>query len=802
MQGQAKKVRLYFSGRVQNKSSGFELEADKIRINDFVRGEDDRLVLLSNFNGGKIQYKVEDTSKKYKKALETICFSSYSKPQRSSPQSKVKSSTALKSSPKGKNDSQNNSKIDPNLIAVLNTMPEKYQPSPKPKVQPRNSAKKKPAPKPSRKVRDISEDEESEDEGPASSKRKREVCKVLKSFNASPGFGDSLKKLLPKDFKHCSDEVACLLLFINERQNIWFAKYHHREVLTENEVMSTNWFTNMYRELDRGTQYFQNCLLNTTLAGYKPDLDGLDEAIIKETLWKSVVYRLTNKVQTFKKLGGIPPVEEYKRFQKGFMRLFELGSKSNDPRDKAFTAAHQNNGARRYFESLEVVRKDLDVLTKKIIKEAKRRSAKGVFEVLRAVQGCGNFFAWQILCDLTESRVLGSVTDNQWTKLGPGAQMGIRMVFDGLPTTKGELKYTRLLRDLCAPSGSKSGFQALGLEFPAFLNKPLSLKNVEHALCEYSKYYRMVMGQHAKSRTFVTATNVYLDDETPCSVCDKVGDTSPDARVMCALCRNFYHKKCDDRYAAKYCEEGTWLCRRCHRVEKAWGREDFDYQEDDPSDNYGKAYKYNEGGSKKKEALAKARAAKIAQKKAEKAAKQNIQVELVTLSSDEEDVNDEDLDIDDLDLDDDDIMLSGDEDPFSTTEDWALSDESSTSRADFDEEIQIIPITPMKNASHSKASPSPKKNHHSAKKSSPTPTKIKSTPKSRSPKEKWLTPAKKATSTSPRKRKESPNEDVSPSKRSPSTLVRFRQTIAASLRPEVNTSPETTDSDDDEIMIL
>ena len=55
--------------------------------------------------------------------------------------------------------------------------------------------KKKLAPKPSRKVREISEEEESEDEGPASGKRKREVCRVLKTFNASPGFGDSLKKL-------------------------------------------------------------------------------------------------------------------------------------------------------------------------------------------------------------------------------------------------------------------------------------------------------------------------------------------------------------------------------------------------------------------------------------------------------------------------------------------------------------------------------------------------------------------------------------------------------------------------------
>ena len=51
--------------------------------------------------------------------------------------------------------------------------------------------------------------------------------------------------------------------------------------------MSTQWFTNTYRELHRSTQYFQNYLLSTKLAGYEPDLDGIDEdiAIVKETLW-------------------------------------------------------------------------------------------------------------------------------------------------------------------------------------------------------------------------------------------------------------------------------------------------------------------------------------------------------------------------------------------------------------------------------------------------------------------------------------------------------------------------------------
>ena len=53
-----------------------------------------------------------------------------------------------------------------------------------------------------------------------------------------------------------------------------------------------------------------------------------------------------------------------------------------------------------------------------------------------------------------------------------------------------ELRLTRLLRDLCSFEGENSGFEALGKKFPAFLGKRLSLKNVEHALCEFDKYYR------------------------------------------------------------------------------------------------------------------------------------------------------------------------------------------------------------------------------------------------------------------------------------------------------------------------
>ena len=106
--------------------------------------------------------------------------------------------------------------------------------------------------------------------------------------------------------------------------------------------------------------------------------------------------------------------------------------------------------------------------------------------VALTIPNVGDFFAWQILCDLLECKVLGWNTDNQWACLGPGAKNGLRRIFC-LETTRGELKHTRLLRDLCHPKGPKSGFARLGLKFPAFLLKELSLKNVENAICEYDK---------------------------------------------------------------------------------------------------------------------------------------------------------------------------------------------------------------------------------------------------------------------------------------------------------------------------
>src|SRR5690348_3648568 len=80
--------------------------------------------------------------------------------------------------------------------------------------------------------------------------------------------------------------------FMYERHMIW----HRRFKLglpppwTKDPILRDLKFTNVYRELDRGTLWYLNNVAET----YKDELLDL--------LWLTVMYRLLNKVETFEKV--------------------------------------------------------------------------------------------------------------------------------------------------------------------------------------------------------------------------------------------------------------------------------------------------------------------------------------------------------------------------------------------------------------------------------------------------------------------------------------------------------------------
>ena len=83
--------------------------------------------------------------------------------------------------------------------------------------------------------------------GTHSTSRIKKIPVILESFGREKGFGEPLEALLPQH-EDSADAVAAFLLFVFERQKVWKRKYSgKRQTLTKNNVLATQWFTNMYR---------------------------------------------------------------------------------------------------------------------------------------------------------------------------------------------------------------------------------------------------------------------------------------------------------------------------------------------------------------------------------------------------------------------------------------------------------------------------------------------------------------------------------------------------------------------------
>ncbi|MDR7455642.1 MAG: putative DNA base hypermodification protein, partial [Armatimonadota bacterium] len=88
--------------------------------------------------------------------------------------------------------------------------------------------------------------------------------------------------------------------FVAERQRVW----HRRHVenrpppWTDDPILRSYRFANVYRELDRGTRYLHDVLVPAFGAAAPPD-----------KLWVSLVYRVVNRRETFERLGWLPRPE-------------------------------------------------------------------------------------------------------------------------------------------------------------------------------------------------------------------------------------------------------------------------------------------------------------------------------------------------------------------------------------------------------------------------------------------------------------------------------------------------------------
>lgn len=304
-----------------------------------------------------------------------------------------------------------------------------------------------------------------------------------------------------------------------ERQMIWKRRFVDNlpSPWTENHILQTVKFTNVYRELDRSSQWqIQNILLDEKLS-------------LKNLIWKMMVYRFFNNPQTFE-IGkqnwrnGIPDYDDYN------VEIFadfisEVRSSGQNP----FTNAYYINNTiasrkgRDYCYTRIVIPYLHRNVDKLIVKVLTAEEPEAIIEYLKTFPSVADFMAHEFYQDFTyipkyTKREFMKFNQNDFTLVGPGASVGIRLIFPSLNHNE-QIKGIYVLRDIASEKlkeiSIKKGEEMQFVYWDKNNKKyeitkkcNLTLHQIEMWLCEFSKYWKMMIGEGKQRIKFAPKTDL------------------------------------------------------------------------------------------------------------------------------------------------------------------------------------------------------------------------------------------------------------------------------------------------------
>jgi hypothetical protein len=281
-------------------------------------------------------------------------------------------------------------------------------------------------------------------------------------------------------------EVLAFWRFIVERHRLFLRRFVWRTPppWTSDPVVATICTTNVYRELDRGTRYVIVQILPH--ASEAP----------ADTLFNVLVYRTFNLIETYEALGGFQPAAAWDP-----RRANERLAQREQSNQKIFTAAYKISPKAKGLPQgltkaegivwrLSIIHQRLPELYTALTTAA---SLADAHRVLTRLPGVAGFTAYEIASDLIHGKALLPFGEDDWVHVGPGAEDGLKLLL-GLTGLPRDLA-TAALHELRWEQGEWLKRAGEVLQGP-----PLTLRNVEHALCEYQKVTGGRRGERPKRR--------------------------------------------------------------------------------------------------------------------------------------------------------------------------------------------------------------------------------------------------------------------------------------------------------------
>lgn len=333
-----------------------------------------------------------------------------------------------------------------------------------------------------------------------------------------------------------------------ERQMIWYKRFIKKQnrPWTKNKIFQESKFTNVYRELDRNSQWqIKNILLD-------------DELDLRNLIWKLMVFRFFNNPETFefepknvslqgglfgptiksgleqvenpdelisakKWCNGIPSYEEYDEDE--FSRFIAgVRSSGKNPYTTAYLINSQATpGQPRDYCYTHVVIPTLHERIPELIELVQNaETPEEIIEFLKKIPSVADFIAHEFYQDFTyipryTNRKFMKFTQDDFTNVGPGASIGIRLIYPNLKTIKEQKQAIYWLRDAAEEWLKKIGKEH-GVKMPfLWWNRDkkeyytdsecnITLHQIEMWLCEFQKYWKMIIGQGKQRSKFVPKT--------------------------------------------------------------------------------------------------------------------------------------------------------------------------------------------------------------------------------------------------------------------------------------------------------
>lgn len=280
--------------------------------------------------------------------------------------------------------------------------------------------------------------------------------------------------------------------FAYERHHIYEQRLAgHQGPWTDDPILRTYKFCNVYRAADRVSQY----LIRDVIYGDEPTAES-------DLVFQITAFRTFSNIRTWQSLvayyGRKPRIEDLHdgSFERALSMIKEVNGRLYT--GAFILCATDAYGQRvKHLNHVELFRHMFVTggLQEQIVTAP---SLEAVYRLLHEYPLMGDFMSYQVAIDLNYSELI-RFSENDFTQAGPGALRGIRKVF---ADSAGYQPADVIMWMVDHQNGE---FERIGADFRGLFGRPLQAIDVQNLFCETDKYCREAVPELASARSRIKA---------------------------------------------------------------------------------------------------------------------------------------------------------------------------------------------------------------------------------------------------------------------------------------------------------